>query len=42
LRIDQGRRDEAIGLLAPVCAWFTEGFETQDLKGAKAICGNKS
>jgi class 3 adenylate cyclase/tetratricopeptide (TPR) repeat protein len=42
LWIDQGRRDEAIELLAPICAWFTEGFETQDLKGAKAICGNKS
>jgi class 3 adenylate cyclase/tetratricopeptide (TPR) repeat protein len=37
LWIDQGRRDEALDLLTRICAWFTEGFETQDLKGAKAV-----
>jgi predicted ATPase len=34
---EQGRRDAARDLLAPVCAWFTEGFDTQDLKEAKAL-----
>jgi predicted ATPase len=34
---DQGRRDEAHGLLAPVYDWFTEGFDTLDLKDAKAL-----
>jgi predicted ATPase len=33
----QGRRDEAGDLLAPVYAWFTEGFDTPDLKEAKAL-----
>ena len=37
LWIDQGRREEALDLLAPIYAWFTEGFETQDLKQAKAL-----
>jgi predicted ATPase len=37
LRRDQGRRAEARELLAPVHGWFTEGSETRDLKGAKAI-----
>jgi predicted ATPase len=37
LRRDQGRRAEARDLLAPVYAWFTEGFNTQDLKEAKAL-----
>src|ERR1700730_358392 len=37
LRRDQGRRAEARDLLAPVYGWFTEGFDTQDLKGAKAL-----
>ena len=36
LRRDQGRRAEARDLLAPVHGWFTEGFDTQDLKEAKA------
>jgi predicted ATPase len=27
----QGKIDEAQGLLAPVHAWFTEGFDTPDL-----------
>jgi predicted ATPase len=34
---EQGRRAEARGLLAPVYAWFTEGFGTPDLKEAKAL-----
>lgn len=34
---DRGRRDEARELLAPVYDWFTEGFDTQDLKEAKAM-----
>jgi predicted ATPase len=34
---DQGKRDEARGLLAPVYGWFTEGFDTRDLKEAKAL-----
>jgi predicted ATPase len=32
-----GRRDEARELLAPVYGWFTEGFNTRDLKEAKAL-----
>ena len=34
---EQGRRSEARGLLAPVFSWFTEGFDTADLKEAKAL-----
>ena len=34
---DQGRRAEAHDLLAPVYGWFTEGFETLDLREAKAL-----
>jgi predicted ATPase/predicted negative regulator of RcsB-dependent stress response len=34
---DQGTRTEARDLLAPVYGWFTEGFETADLKDAKAL-----
>jgi predicted ATPase len=34
---DQGKRNEARELLAPVYGWFTEGFETRDLKEAKAF-----
>ena len=33
----QGRREEARELLAPVYGWFTEGFDTHDLKEAKAL-----
>jgi predicted ATPase len=32
---DQGKRNEAHELLAPVYGWFTEGFDTRDLKEAK-------
>ena len=34
---DQGKRDEARDLLFPVYGWFTEGFDTLDLKEAKAL-----
>jgi predicted ATPase len=34
---DQGKRDEARDLLTPVYGWFTEGFDTLDLKEAKAL-----
>jgi len=34
---EQGKRDEARELLAPVYGWFTEGFDTRDLKEAKAL-----
>jgi predicted ATPase len=34
---DQGKRDAARALLAPVYGWFTEGFDTLDLKEAKAL-----
>ena len=33
----QGKRQEAHDLLAPVYHWFTEGFDTLDLKDAKAL-----
>jgi predicted ATPase len=34
---DQGRHAEARDLLAPIYGWFTEGFDTPDLKEAKAL-----
>ena len=34
---DQGKRDAARELLAPVYGWFTEGFDTLDPKEAKAL-----
>ena len=34
---DQGKVQEARELLAPVYGWFTEGFDTRDLKEAKAL-----
>jgi predicted ATPase len=34
---EQGRRHEARHLLAPVYGWFTEGFDTADLKEAKGL-----
>jgi tetratricopeptide (TPR) repeat protein len=33
----QGKRDEACELLAPIYGWFTEGFDTADLQEAKAL-----
>ena len=34
---DQGKPRQARELLAPVFSWFTEGFDTRDLKEAKAL-----
>ena len=34
---DQGKRQEAQDLLASVYGWFTEGFDTLDLKQAKSL-----
>ena len=34
---DQGKRQQARDLLAPVYGWFTEGFDTIDLKEGKAL-----
>ena len=34
---DQGRVQQARDLLGPVYGWFTEGFDTRDLKEAKAL-----
>jgi predicted ATPase len=33
----QGKRDEAHALLAPIYGWFTEGFDTADLQEAKGL-----
>jgi predicted ATPase len=33
----QGKRTEAYELLAPIYGWFTEGFDTPDLQGAKVL-----
>ena len=41
-RRDQGRRAEAHDLLAPVYYWFTEGFDTPDLKESRALLGELS
>ena len=37
LRRDQARLAEALDLLAPIFGWFTEGFDTPDLKEATAL-----
>ena len=37
LLANQGRRDEARAMLAEIYGWFTEGFDTADLKDAKAL-----
>jgi predicted ATPase len=34
---DQGKRDEVRELLSPIYGWFTEGFDTLDLKEAKNL-----
>jgi class 3 adenylate cyclase/predicted ATPase len=36
---NQGKRQEAHDLLTPIYSWFTEGFDTADLKEAKALLG---
>ena len=37
LRRQQGRREEAVALLAPILGWFTEGFDTADLQAARTL-----
>jgi predicted ATPase len=37
LWLDQGMREKARALLAPIYGWFIEGFETHDLKQAKTL-----
>ena len=34
---EAGRRDEARAMLAEIYGWFTEGFDTADLRDAKAL-----
>ena len=34
---EQGKPQQAREQLAPACGWFTEGFDTRDLKEAKAL-----
>jgi class 3 adenylate cyclase len=34
---NQGKQREALGLLKPIYDWFTEGFDTKDLREAKAL-----
>jgi tetratricopeptide (TPR) repeat protein len=38
----QGKTREAYELLAPICGWFTEGFDTRDLREARALLENLS
>jgi hypothetical protein len=33
----EGRKDEALRMLGEIYGWFTEGFDTADLKDAKAL-----
>jgi predicted ATPase len=37
LRRQQSRPQEAVALLAPIHAWFTEGFDTADLQAARTL-----
>jgi len=37
LMVKEGKRDEARRMLAEIYGWFTEGFDTADLKDAKAL-----
>ncbi len=37
IRTEEGQRDEARDFLATVYDWFTEGFDTPDLRDAKAL-----
>jgi predicted ATPase len=36
---DQGKRQTARDLLAPIYDWFTEGFDTSDLRKARTLLG---
>jgi hypothetical protein len=38
----QGRKRQARHLLAKICSWFTEGFDTADLQDAKTLLGDLS
>ena len=38
----QGKRQEAYNLLAPLYHWFTEGFDTADLQDARALLAELS
>ena len=38
----QGKRQEAYDLLAPIYHWFTEGFDTADLQDARALLAELS
>jgi len=37
LRRQQGGQQEAVALLAPILAWFQEGFDTADLQAARTL-----
>ena len=37
LRRQQGRREEAVALLAPILGWFKEGVYTADLQAARTL-----
>jgi hypothetical protein len=37
LLVSQGHREQARAMLAEIYSWFTEGFDTPDLKDAKAL-----
>ena len=37
LLASQDRRDKACAMIAGICNWLAEGFDTADLKGAKAL-----
>jgi predicted ATPase len=37
LWLDRGNREAASNLLAPIYSWFTEGFDTSDLRNAKML-----
>ena len=39
---DTNRRDEARAMLADIYNWFTEGFDTADLKDAKSLLDEMS
>jgi predicted ATPase len=39
---EQGKHDDARALLAEIYGWFTEGFETRDLRAAKVLLGELS
>jgi predicted ATPase/class 3 adenylate cyclase len=39
---DQGKRKDAADLLRPICAWFTEGFQTNDLINGRALLAELS